>query len=96
MITIKLPRSLVDRVNRRLLNSNFKSAEDYVEFVLNQVLLELEGDQKQENQETDQPQEKDEEGEPEPAQVEHSEGEEVFSEGEKKEIEARFKDLGYM
>ena len=42
---MKIPGQLAARITRRLVNSDFKSLDEYVSFVLDQVLTELEGNQ---------------------------------------------------
>jgi Arc/MetJ-type ribon-helix-helix transcriptional regulator len=41
--TIHLPKQLADRIRRRLEKSDFKSMDDYVAYVLGQILDEIEG-----------------------------------------------------
>ncbi len=41
--TIHLPRELADRIRRRLKESDFKSVDDYVAYVLGQIMDEIEG-----------------------------------------------------
>ena len=41
-VEIPLPKSLVDRISRRVASSEFKSVSEYVTFVLEQVLAGLE------------------------------------------------------
>ncbi len=41
-VEVLLPKSLVERVSRRVTNSEFKSVSEYVTFVLEQVLAKLE------------------------------------------------------
>jgi Arc/MetJ-type ribon-helix-helix transcriptional regulator len=41
--TIHLPKELADRIRRRLKESDFKSMDDYVAYVLGQILDEIEG-----------------------------------------------------
>ena len=40
---VRIPKSLADRIRKRLAQSDFKNVDDYVAYVLNQVLDELEG-----------------------------------------------------
>ena len=42
-MAVKLPTSLVNRVAKRLDKSEFKSVEEYISFVVDQVLTEVEG-----------------------------------------------------
>jgi hypothetical protein len=42
MLVVKLPMSLVTRIKRRLGNSDFSSVDEYVAYVVDQVLTELE------------------------------------------------------
>jgi uncharacterized protein Smg (DUF494 family) len=42
--SIRLPRQIIERIERRLRNSEFQTVEDYAAFVLDQVLSELEED----------------------------------------------------
>lgn len=41
--TIHLPKELADRIHRRLKDSDFKNIDDYVAYVLSQILDEIEG-----------------------------------------------------
>jgi hypothetical protein len=43
-VSVKIPGPLASRINRRLANSDFKSVDEYVAYVLDQVLSEIEGD----------------------------------------------------
>ena len=43
MVAVKLPTSLVNRVSRRLGKSEFKTVEEYIGYVVDQVLTEVEG-----------------------------------------------------
>ena len=45
MATVKIPASLVQRVTKRLPGSDFKTVDEYVGFVIDQVLNDLEGTQ---------------------------------------------------
>jgi len=49
--TIHLPKELANRIHRRLVNSDFKNMDDYVAYVLGQILDEIEGTSPQKNQE---------------------------------------------
>jgi Arc/MetJ-type ribon-helix-helix transcriptional regulator len=40
---VHLPKGLADRIHRRLEKSDFKSMDDYVAYVLGQILDEIEG-----------------------------------------------------
>ena len=42
---MNIPAQLAARITRRLATSDFKSLDEYVSFVLDQVLTELEGNQ---------------------------------------------------
>lgn len=46
---VRLPKSLVERVSRRLSVSNFKSTDEYIAYVVDQVLNELEEKERNEN-----------------------------------------------
>jgi Arc/MetJ-type ribon-helix-helix transcriptional regulator len=41
--TIHLPKELAERIRRRLKDSDFKNMDDYVAYVLGQILDEIEG-----------------------------------------------------
>jgi Arc/MetJ-type ribon-helix-helix transcriptional regulator len=41
--TIRISKSLADRVTRRLGNTDFKSVDEYVNYIVEQVLTDLEG-----------------------------------------------------
>jgi len=41
--TIHLPKELAERIQRRLKESDFKNMDDYVAYVLSQILDEIEG-----------------------------------------------------
>ena len=43
---IRIPETLAERIRRRLAKSDFRNLDDYVAYVLNQVLDELEGQSK--------------------------------------------------
>lgn len=47
-VSVSIPSSLAERVKRRLPKSEFKSVDDYVTFVVEQVLSEVEGSQAKE------------------------------------------------
>jgi Arc/MetJ-type ribon-helix-helix transcriptional regulator len=40
---VRLPKELADRIRQRLKDSDFKNMDDYVAYVLGQILDELEG-----------------------------------------------------
>ncbi len=40
---VRLPKELADRIRQRLKDSDFKNVDDYVAYVLGQILDELEG-----------------------------------------------------
>ena len=40
---VHLPKELAERIRRRLKDSDFKSMDDYVAYVLSQILDEIEG-----------------------------------------------------
>jgi Arc/MetJ-type ribon-helix-helix transcriptional regulator len=44
-VQVSIPASLADRVRRRLPKSEFKSVDEYVAFVVEQVLTEVEGNE---------------------------------------------------
>ncbi|HUI86646.1 MAG TPA: hypothetical protein VLY21_05795 [Nitrososphaerales archaeon] len=44
-VAVKIPNALASRITRRLSNSDFKTIDEYVAFVLDQVLTELEGNE---------------------------------------------------
>ena len=48
--TIYLPITLIDKIKLRLRKTDFKSADDYIAYVLEQVLTELETNEKKEEQ----------------------------------------------
>jgi hypothetical protein len=50
---VKLPATLVARVSRRLAKSEFKTVDEYIGFVLDQVLTEVEGREGQEAKSTE-------------------------------------------
>jgi Arc/MetJ-type ribon-helix-helix transcriptional regulator len=41
--TIHLPKELADRIQRRLKESDFKNMDEYVAYVLSQIMDEIEG-----------------------------------------------------
>jgi len=41
--TIHLPKELAERIQRRLKESDFKNMDDYIAYVLSQILDEIEG-----------------------------------------------------
>jgi len=44
-VSVALPKSVVERVRRRVQNSNeFKSVDEYIAYVMDQMLTELEGE----------------------------------------------------
>lgn len=43
LVTIKIPGQIATRITSRLANTDFKSVDEYVAYVLDQVLSELEG-----------------------------------------------------
>ena len=47
-IAVKIPSQLAERVKKRLAGSDFKTVDDYVAYVVDQVLTELEGGSTQE------------------------------------------------
>jgi hypothetical protein len=44
-VQVKIPGALASRIQKRLPGSDFKSVDDYVIYVLDQVVTELEGNQ---------------------------------------------------
>jgi len=42
-VTVKIPSALAERVKRRLSGSDFKTIDEYVAYVVEQVVTELEG-----------------------------------------------------
>jgi hypothetical protein len=42
LVAVKLPKTIVERVSRRLDKSGFKSVDEYVAYVMDQVLSDLE------------------------------------------------------
>ena len=40
---VRLPKELADRIRQRLKDSDFKNMDDYVAYVLSQIMDELEG-----------------------------------------------------
>ena len=49
-VQVSIPASLGERVKKRLAGSDFKSMDEYVGYVLDQVLTELEGAQQETKQ----------------------------------------------
>jgi len=47
-VTVKIPSALAEKVKRRLSGSDFKTVDEYVAYVVEQVVAELEGGQPQE------------------------------------------------
>ncbi len=43
LTTVHLPKELAERIRRRLKDSDFKNMDDYVAYVLGQILDEIEG-----------------------------------------------------
>lgn len=41
--TVHLPKELAERIRRRLKDSDFTNMDDYVSYVLNQIMDEIEG-----------------------------------------------------
>ncbi len=42
--TVRISRSLADRISKRLSKTDFKSVDEYVNYVVEQVLADLEGE----------------------------------------------------
>ena len=51
--TVKVPTALIDRVNKRLPGSDFKSVDEYVGYVLDQVLTQLEKEAQEQGKSTE-------------------------------------------
>ncbi len=43
--TVQIPKTLADRIQQRLSKTDFKTVDDYVSYVVEQVLAELEGNE---------------------------------------------------
>ncbi len=41
--SVQIPKTLADRIQQRLSKTDFKTVDDYVSYVVEQVLVELEG-----------------------------------------------------
>jgi hypothetical protein len=54
-VIVQIPAALAQRIKRRLTSSDFTSVDEYVTYVVDQVLTELEGSQGQSNTKNDNP-----------------------------------------
>jgi len=63
MVEINLPKSIIDKIETRVNNSNFDSVQDYIIHILNQVLMQIEKNQqnKKDDSQTEFKEEADEE-----------------------------------
>ena len=53
MVAVRIPSSLADRVKKRLAASDFKTLDEYVAYVVDQVVTELEVGQQGENKQAE-------------------------------------------